>query len=68
MIYLLWRFPLRALNAIYVRVFGADLLTVHVQLDTGKTGDSGATVAARPAPEPDRSPVPQVVHVGLAAR
>jgi deazaflavin-dependent oxidoreductase (nitroreductase family) len=24
--------PLRALNAIYVRVFGADLLTVHVQL------------------------------------
>ena len=26
--------PLRALNAINVRVFGADLLTVHVQLDT----------------------------------
>jgi deazaflavin-dependent oxidoreductase (nitroreductase family) len=26
--------PLRALNAITVRVFGADLLTVHVQLDT----------------------------------
>src|SRR5580692_10240216 len=25
--------PLRALNAIYVRVFGADLLTVHVQLN-----------------------------------
>ena len=26
--------PLRALNAMNVRVFGADLLTVHVQLDT----------------------------------
>jgi len=26
--------PLRALNAMYVRVFGADLLTVHVQLNT----------------------------------
>jgi pyridoxine 5'-phosphate synthase PdxJ len=26
--------PLRALNAITVRVFGADLLTVHVRLDT----------------------------------
>ncbi|HUN31812.1 MAG TPA: nitroreductase/quinone reductase family protein [Trebonia sp.] len=25
--------PLRALNAMYVRVFGADLLTVHVQLN-----------------------------------
>jgi len=28
--------PLRALNAIYVRVFGADLLTVHVQLDAAR--------------------------------
>jgi deazaflavin-dependent oxidoreductase (nitroreductase family) len=28
--------PLRALNAINVRVFGADLLTVHVQLDTAQ--------------------------------
>jgi deazaflavin-dependent oxidoreductase (nitroreductase family) len=34
--------PLRAWNAISVRVFGADLLTVHVQLDTTK--------AAQPAP------------------
>jgi deazaflavin-dependent oxidoreductase (nitroreductase family) len=30
--------PLRALNAINVRVFGADLLTVHVQLDTAQAG------------------------------
>ena len=30
--------PLRALNAINVRVFGADLLTVHVQLDTAQPG------------------------------
>jgi deazaflavin-dependent oxidoreductase (nitroreductase family) len=28
--------PLRALNAINVRVLGADLLTVHVQLDTAR--------------------------------
>ena len=28
--------PLRALNAINVRVFGADLLVVHVQLDASK--------------------------------
>jgi len=32
--------PLRALNAINVRVFGADLLTVHVQLDTANTTGS----------------------------
>ena len=31
--------PLRAYNAIGVRVFGADLLTVHVQLDTARAGD-----------------------------
>ncbi len=30
--------PLRALNAVTVRVLGADLLTVHVQLDPGPTG------------------------------
>jgi deazaflavin-dependent oxidoreductase (nitroreductase family) len=33
--------PLRALNAVNVRVFGADLLTVHVQLNTAHAGDSG---------------------------
>jgi deazaflavin-dependent oxidoreductase (nitroreductase family) len=37
--------PLRALNAIYVRVFGADLLTVHVQLNTAQAADSGGPVA-----------------------
>ena len=30
--------PLRALNAVNVRVFGADLLAVHVQLSTAGTG------------------------------
>ena len=34
--------PLRALNAINVRVLGADLLTVHVQLDTARAGEVGA--------------------------
>jgi deazaflavin-dependent oxidoreductase (nitroreductase family) len=33
--------PLRALNAINVRVFGADLLTVHVQLNTAQAGNPG---------------------------
>jgi deazaflavin-dependent oxidoreductase (nitroreductase family) len=32
--------PLRALNAMYVRVFGADLLTVHVQLNTTEAADA----------------------------
>ena len=32
--------PLRAYNAIGVRVFGADLLAVHVQLDTARAGDA----------------------------
>jgi deazaflavin-dependent oxidoreductase (nitroreductase family) len=43
--------PLRALNAINVRVLGADLLTVHVQLDTAPAGNPGEAVpalAARP--------------------
>ena len=43
--------PLRALNAINVRVLGADLLTVHVQLNTDQAGDSGRpvrTAAAQP--------------------
>jgi deazaflavin-dependent oxidoreductase (nitroreductase family) len=50
--------PLRALNAVNVRVFGADLLTVHVQLNPAEAGDSGGpvrTVAAQsksPAPTP----------------
>jgi hypothetical protein len=44
--------PLRALNAINVRVLGADLLTVHVQLNTAQAGDpgraAGTTAAAQP--------------------
>ena len=43
--------PLRALNAINVRVLGADLLTVHIQLNTALAGDSGGpdrTLAAQP--------------------
>ena len=31
--------PLRALNAMYVRVWGADLLTVHVQLNPAQAGE-----------------------------
>jgi deazaflavin-dependent oxidoreductase (nitroreductase family) len=47
--------PLRALNAINVRVFGADLLTVHVQLDTAQAaalrwaGSRAAAKASTPA-------------------
>jgi predicted lipoprotein with Yx(FWY)xxD motif len=43
--------PLRALNAINVRVGGADLLSVHVRLDTAPAGDSERpvpTVVAQP--------------------
>src|SRR5580704_7942844 len=36
--------PLRALNAINVRVGGADLLSVHVQLDSTPEGESGQSV------------------------
>jgi|HubBroStandDraft_3_1064219.scaffolds.fasta_scaffold03207_3 deazaflavin-dependent oxidoreductase (nitroreductase family) len=51
--------PLRALNAIYVRVFGADLLTVHVQLNLAEAASPGAPLTARsssgqePVPDPD---------------
>jgi deazaflavin-dependent oxidoreductase (nitroreductase family) len=38
--------PLRALNAVYVRVFGADLLTVHVKLDLARAGNSDAHVGS----------------------
>jgi deazaflavin-dependent oxidoreductase (nitroreductase family) len=34
--------PLRAYNAIYVRTFGADLLTVHVKLDLPQSGRQAA--------------------------
>jgi deazaflavin-dependent oxidoreductase (nitroreductase family) len=42
--------PLRALNAINVRVLGADLLTVHVQLDTARPKDSGGPAEAASPP------------------
>jgi deazaflavin-dependent oxidoreductase (nitroreductase family) len=51
-------YPPRALNAINVRVLGADLLTVHVQLGTAQAGDPGGPVPAvvvqprTPAPAP----------------
>jgi deazaflavin-dependent oxidoreductase (nitroreductase family) len=37
--------PLRALNAINVRTLGADLLTVHVQLDAGQAGQARAAAS-----------------------
>jgi deazaflavin-dependent oxidoreductase (nitroreductase family) len=43
--------PLRALNAINVRLLGADLLTVHVQLSTAQAGNCGGparTAATQP--------------------
>jgi deazaflavin-dependent oxidoreductase (nitroreductase family) len=42
--------PLRALNAVNVRVFGADLLTVHIQLrpGTARAQDSARLIAAEP--------------------
>jgi deazaflavin-dependent oxidoreductase (nitroreductase family) len=45
--------PLRALNAIYVRVFGADLLTVHVQLQLNPAqADAPAASARARVPQP----------------
>ena len=41
--------PLRALNAVNVRVFGADLLTVHVQLNTAQA----VTATGSPSEEED---------------
>jgi hypothetical protein len=50
--------PLRAWNAIYVRRYGADLLTVHVQLNTAQAGDPGRTVPAAAAPPTTPAPTP----------
>ena len=47
--------PLRALNAVNVRVLGADLLTVHVQLSTAQAGDSGRPVLTDGRPARDTS-------------
>ena len=50
--------PLRALNAVTVRVLGTDLLVVHVKLDLDRTGQSGQPVPAVPAQStaPDLAP------------
>jgi deazaflavin-dependent oxidoreductase (nitroreductase family) len=53
--------PLRALNAINVRVLGADLLTVHVQLSTAQAGDSAGPVPAV-AVQP-RAPAPTLAQM-----
>jgi deazaflavin-dependent oxidoreductase (nitroreductase family) len=64
--------PLRALNAIYVRVFGADLLVVHIQLNLAEAASPGAPFTVSPPsgepPDPDSSPHPQMVQVGHATR
>ena len=52
--------PLRALNAIYVRVFGADLLTVHVQLNLAEADGPGGAVTARSSV--DEAPEPGALH------
>jgi deazaflavin-dependent oxidoreductase (nitroreductase family) len=52
--------PLRALNAIYVRVFGADLLVVHVQLNLAKSASSNGPATARPSA--DEAPEPGALH------
>lgn len=41
--------PLRALNAVTVRVLGADQLVVHVKLSLDRTGQSGQPVPVVPA-------------------
>jgi deazaflavin-dependent oxidoreductase (nitroreductase family) len=42
--------PLRALNAVNVRVLGADLLAVHVQLDTARDSEVRRLAASRLGP------------------
>ncbi|WP_370617467.1 nitroreductase/quinone reductase family protein [Mumia qirimensis] len=48
--------PLRAFNAMNVRVLGADLLTVHVQLQPDAPTEARARVGRRPAPAASRDP------------
>ena len=52
--------PLRALNAINVRVLGADLLTVHVQLNAAQAGT--------PPGPPDRAAQPRTPAPPLARK
>jgi deazaflavin-dependent oxidoreductase (nitroreductase family) len=58
--------PLRALNAIYVRVFGADLLTVHVQLNLAETANPAAPLAARSSS--GEEPAPGACALPVTAR
>jgi F420H(2)-dependent quinone reductase len=52
--------PLRALNAVNVRVFGADLLAVHVQLHTSQAGHPAPpeqpAIRQTPLPRPPGAP------------
>ena len=60
--------PLRALNAIYVRVFGADLLTVHIQLNLAEaagTGGLSAPVTSRPSLAEEPVPNPDAFQAAV---
>jgi deazaflavin-dependent oxidoreductase (nitroreductase family) len=48
--------PLRALNAVNVRVLGADLLTVHVRLNLAQAGDPGRAAGTTAAASRGRRP------------
>jgi deazaflavin-dependent oxidoreductase (nitroreductase family) len=50
--------PLRALNAVNVRVLGADLLTVHVQLNPAQPEDPGDPAQTAAAPPMTRALTP----------
>ena len=50
--------PLRALNAVTVRVLGADLLTVHVQLNMAQARSSGGPVRTEAARSQTRALAP----------
>jgi len=52
--------PLRTLNAIYVRVFGADLLVVHVKLNLAEAASADEAATARPSA--DEAPEPGTLH------
>jgi deazaflavin-dependent oxidoreductase (nitroreductase family) len=59
--------PLRALNAVMVRVLGADLLSVHVQLDLPEAGDSGRPRSDRVRLVQDTRSDPHTEVTGRAA-
>jgi deazaflavin-dependent oxidoreductase (nitroreductase family) len=59
--------PLRALNAINVRVLGADLRTVHVRLMHDRSNGPTATSTGQPRETPIDDPIPAPA-AGLPAR